>query len=142
MAGLLSIVGYLVLDELNRTNRSVWGGLAFIVFGGLISTSYRGTQIDVSGKRFRLFQAILGYRFGKWESLPTLAGIYSISHSGEYTNLPNGISPTLSGKVTDYHVLAVSADLEPLFYLTYPAESQARKVARELATGLGVPLKN
>ena len=141
-AGIFSILMPLFMEAPLSDNRSSWIGIVFILFGLPISTSFGGTEVNTSTRQFRSYRALLGIRWGNWQPLPAMDGLYTISLTGEIDYLPNGITPTLSGKVTDYYVMAVSADLKPLFYLSYPTEAQARKVAQELATGLGVPLKN
>lgn len=141
LAGILSILSPQFMEVSMPGNRSLWIGLVFMLAGLLISGIYRGTEIDISGKRFRNYQAYFGIKTGEWNNIPDLDGIYLFSQSEEFANMPNGITPTLSGTWTDFYVMAISKEITPVFSLVYTDRDPAQSVAERLSQGLGVSLK-
>jgi len=135
-AGLFSIASPYFMQE--SSGNSLLIGLCFAVFGLIITTTHKGTRVDTDNKRIQAYQAILGYKTGEWNAIPNLEGIYVTNTTDEHSNLPNGISPTLSGKVTDYHVMAISEDMQPVFALNFSDIDKAKKVAKQLGEALAV----
>lgn len=115
-------------------------GIGAVFLGLLIVTSYSGTLIDQTQKRFKEYYSIGGYRFGDWDTLPEIVKIKVISTSYMSTNTPNGVSPTLSGKVTDYKTLVYSEAPKPILSFEYSNGNKAVKQAKQLATDLNVEL--
>jgi hypothetical protein len=63
-----------------------------------------------------------------------------ISNSYVITNTPNGISPTFSGKVTDFKTFLYSDASKPVFSFVYSNEDKAIKKAKKLAFNLDAEL--
>lgn len=82
------------------------GGVAMLI--GVVFTSlFSGTIIDFEAKKFKEYQSILWIKFGDWQNLPKIENAELIHYTYTHTNIPNGISPTLSGEVTIYRCVLV-----------------------------------
>jgi hypothetical protein len=112
------------------------GGGAFLI-GMLLISIYSGTLIDFQKHRFREYQSILWFKFGKWEALPRIEHVELIHHSFRSTNTPNGISPTLSQQVTIYKCVLLSNSTKFLA-LDYTKEKDAIADLEEIREGLGI----
>ena len=141
LAGIFSILSPQLLEVDQSDNRSLWIGLAFALIGLLASGIYSGIEVDMSGKRFRNFRAFLGIKLGDWTDIPALNGIYLFSQTEEFTSMPNGITPTLSGNVTDFYVMGISTDTKPVFSLAYEEKAKAQEAAEKISKGLEVSLR-
>lgn len=115
-------------------------GTGAIIVGLFIISSYDGTLIDFTQKRFKEYVSIGGYKFGEWVALPDILKIKVISTTYIRGNTPNGISPTLSGKVTDFKTLIYSNTSKPEFSFKYSSMDEAVKHARRLAADLNADL--
>lgn len=115
-------------------------GIGAIIIGLLIMSSYEGTLIDFTQKRYKNYLSIGGYNIGQWAILPDVLKIKVISYSYISTNTPNGISPTLSGKVTDFKTLIYSNSSKPIFSFKYSNKDKALKHAKRLAADLNADL--
>jgi hypothetical protein len=113
-------------------------GIGAIIVGLLIISSYDGPLIDFTQKRFKEYLSIGSYKFGEWVALPDIIKVISTSYIRR--NTPNGISPTLSGKVTDFKTLIYSNSPKPEFSLKYSNMDKAVKHARRLAADLNADL--
>ena len=140
LAGLFALASPYIFNMVVSTERVLAVGIGAIVFGLLIVTSYSGVLIDFSQKRFKEFTSIAGYKFGEWEVLPEVSEVQVLSISYIHTNSPNGISPTLSGSVTDYKTLLYADDGGSLLSLDYTNKNQAVKQAEDLASNLNAEL--
>ncbi|MDF9797311.1 hypothetical protein OKW21_002574 [Catalinimonas alkaloidigena] len=115
-------------------------GIGALGLGLAIVSSYSGTLIDFSGKRYREYTSISGFKFGEWTTLPLINTVKVVSISFMHTNNPNGISPTFSGKVTDFRLVLYSNASEPILSFVYTKRAKAVQHARNLATGLNADL--
>ena len=115
-------------------------GAGAITLGLLIVSSFSGTLIDFSQNRFKEYLSVCGYKFGNWTALPEIVKIRVISTSYISKNAPNGISPTFSGKVTDYKTLVYSITSNPVLSFDYSNMNKAVKHAKDLATNLNADL--
>lgn len=115
-------------------------GMGALIPGLVIVSSYGGTLIDFTKKRFKAYWSIGGYKFGEWKKLPVILKVKVISTSYIRTNTPNGISPTLSGKVTDFKTLIYSNASKPVFSFVYSNRDKALKHAKSLASKLNADL--
>ncbi len=115
-------------------------GIGAIAIGLFIVTSYGGTLIDLTGKRFKEYSSIGGYKVGEWMELPDIVKVKVVSATYVSSNTPNGISPTLSGKVTDFKILLYSSASKPLLSFEYSNKEKAVKHAKRLASNLHADL--
>ncbi|MDN3688977.1 hypothetical protein [Cyclobacterium jeungdonense] len=63
-----------------------------------------------------------------------------ISTNKRSTNIPNGISPTLSGNVIEFKALLYPTASQPLLSFVYLNRDQAITQAQRLASGLNADL--
>ncbi|MDW3192925.1 MAG: hypothetical protein R8G66_11190 [Cytophagales bacterium] len=140
LAGLFALASPYIFNMVVSTERVMAVGIGATLFGLLIVTSYSGVLIDYSQKRYKEYTSVAGYKFGEWEVLPTVSEVQVLSISYIHTNSPNGVSPTLSGRVTDYKTLLYADDGQPLLSLDYTNKNQAVKQAEDLASSLNAEL--
>lgn len=140
-AGLLALVSLVFFKEESDLERTLGVGLGAIIIGVLIVFSYSGTSFDFIEKRFREYTSIGGYKIGEWEALPAITTVQVISSTYKVTNIPNGISPTLTRKVTDSKVLLFSNAPQANFSFVYSSKQKAMKHAGSLATLLNAELE-
>lgn len=115
-------------------------GIGAASIGMLIISTYSGILIDFKKRKSMEYFTVCSFKFGKWEPLPTIDQVKSISKTYTSSNTTNGISPTLSGKVTVYHVFLYSATLDqPIFSFAYSKEKMAISNAQKLAQNLKIP---
>ncbi|MGB3180755.1 MAG: hypothetical protein WBB45_05160 [Cyclobacteriaceae bacterium] len=139
-AGLFALASPAFLESESSTERVLAVGAGAIIIGLLIVSFYSGTLIDISQRRYKEYVSIGEYKFGEWMALPEISKIRVISKSYVSGNTPNGISPTLSGKVTDFKTLIYSNSPEPLLSFEYSNKDKAVKQAKRLATDLHADL--
>lgn len=140
IAGLFAIVSPTFLTSGSSLERILIVGIGAIIIGLVIVFSYNGTSIDFNGNRFKEYTSFAGYKFGEWRPLPEISKVKVISKSYLATNSPNGISPTLSGRVTDFKTFLYSDSSSPLLSFEYSNKNKAIKQATQLATSLNVDL--
>lgn len=137
LAGIFSLISPYFIEE-TSPGRSLYIGIGGIGFGLTVLSSYGGTLVDFNGNKVKEYNAILGYKFGEWTNLPDITSVRLIAHSYEDTNISNGISPTLSGEVTDYIGVLCTQNEEPVVSLVYTKEKKAIAEIRKIADRLGV----
>jgi hypothetical protein len=140
IAGLFALISPAFLKSAYSLERVLAVGIGALIVGIIIISSYDGTLIDFTRKRFKEYFSIGGYKFGKWLALPDILKIKVISTSYLSSNTPNGISPTLSGKVTDYKTVIYSNSSIPVFSFKYSTLDNAVTHARRLAADLNADL--
>ena len=140
IAGLFALVSPTFVKSGSSMERVLAVGIGALIPGLLIISSYSGTLIDLTQKKFKKYVSIGGYKFGEWMLLPDIIKIKVISNSYLSSNTPNGISPTLSGKVTDFKIRLYSNSNEPVFSFEYSNREEAVKNAKRLAADLNADL--
>lgn len=140
VAGLVALVSAVIFKNDVTLVRTLLVGGGAIVLGLLIINSYEGTLIDLSNKRVKAYISVVGYKLGEWKALSDISVVKVVSNSYVRTNVPNGISPTFSGKVTDFNILLYSDDTKPALAFVYSKKKKAVKQATKLATNLNAEL--
>ena len=140
LAGIFAIVSPAFLKSGSSWERILAVGIGAIMLGLLIIFSYSGTLFDFTQKRFKEYVSIGGYKSGEWTTLPDILKIKVISASYLRSNIPNGINPTLSVKVTDFTLLMYSNSQKPIFSFKYSSRDKAVKEAKRLAGELNIDL--
>ena len=140
LAGLFALVSPMFLEVGSSTEKILFVGIGAILMGLLIVSSFGGTLIDFTGKRFKDYFSIAGYKFGEWEDLPDVSKVKVISTSYMSSNMPNGVSPTLSGKVTDFKTLVYSNESKPFLSFQYTNKDKAVNHGKLLASNLNAAL--
>jgi hypothetical protein len=140
IAGLFALLSPLFLESESSIEKIIGVGVGAIVIGLGIVSSYGGTLIDFTEKRFKEYFSIGGYKLGEWADLPDISIVKLISNSYVFTNIPNGISPTFSGKVTDFKIFLYSDASKPVFSFIYSNKDKAIKKAKKLASNLNAEL--
>ncbi len=124
LAGTFSLISpYLIEDT--SAERSLYIGIGGVSFGLMVVSAYSGVIIDFKEKRVKEYSAFLGYKFGQWADLPEIASVRLVTDRYEATNVPNGVSPTLSGEVTDYVALLCTPEGQPTLSMVYTKEEKA-----------------
>lgn len=140
VAGIFALLSPTFLEGKSSIERVFAVGIGALLLGLVITFTYGGTHIDFKQKRFIEYLSIGGYSMGKWMPLPDLIKIKVISKSQLVTKKPNGISPTLSGKVTKSKILLYQNSSKPLFSFEYSNLDSAVKNAKRLAAELNAEL--
>ncbi|WP_373522259.1 hypothetical protein [Aquiflexum sp.] len=140
IAGLFALLSPLFMESGSSMEKIIGVGVGAIVIGLGIVSSFSGTLIDFNEKRFKEYFSIVGYKFGEWADLPDISTVKVISNSYVITNTPNGISPTFSGKVTDFRTFLYSDASKPVFSFVYSNKNKAIKKAKKLASNLDAEL--
>ena len=136
LSGIVSLVGTSFLSLGDSLERNLAVGLTAILLGLPIVSTYGGTRIDFSGNRYIDYWSIAGFRRGAWKRLPPIVRVELIATNRRNTNLPNGISPTLSGNVIEFTTLIYTSAPRPLFVFVYKNGDKALKQAQLLASAL------
>jgi hypothetical protein len=140
MAGLFVLVSPVIFENEPYTGRVLIVGVGAIILGLIIVTSFSGTLIDFSEKRFKEYMSLGGYKIGEWTTFPLNLTVKVISNSYIRTNTPNGISPTFSGRVTDFKTMICSDDSQPVLSIVYSNRDKAVKQAKRIAFNLNADL--
>jgi hypothetical protein len=140
IAGLFVFVSPVFLKSESPLERVLGVGLGALIVGFVIVFSYSGTLINFTENRFKEYSSVCGYKFGAWTTLPVILTVKVVSVSYISTNTPNGISPTLSGRVTDFKTLIYSNTANPVLSFIYSDRDKAVKHARRLAYNLNADL--
>ena len=138
MAGLFVILSPYLTGS-NIPHQKVWiigGGASFI--GLVLTQSFSGILIDPASNRMKEYFSFLGFKTGEWQQLPKITQIKILKTTREFTNTPNGISPTLSGRFSVYSVHLINDDLETAVKLDYSKKQKAVSKANELAARFNV----
>jgi hypothetical protein len=138
--GLFALVSPVFLKSESSMEKIIGVGVGAIIIGFGIISSYSGTQIDFSEKKVMEYFSLGGFRMGKWTTLPDILKVKVISNSYIKTNTPNGVSPTFSGKVTDFKTLLYSEASKPVFSFFYSNKATAVKDAKIIASNLNAKL--
>lgn len=140
LAGLFAWASPLFLSS-SRSLTTVYGvGTGSCLIGLLILFTYSGTAIDFTEKRFQEYISIMGFKLGTWQELPPINMVKVVSRTTLRKNTPNGISPTLSGNVTDHSILLYTDSSQAVFSFSYSNQSKATQQARYLADGVNSEL--
>lgn len=141
LAGLLGVVSpYLFQIGIEPERAQLIGGV-FAFIGLFIAGTFSGTLIDGEEKKIKDYTSILGIKLGEWETLPKIGAIKLLKKTIKQSDTPNGISPTLSGKVTYFVISLIPEGEEKSNYtFTYSHEKKANKQAQLLAQELGIPI--
>ncbi|WKK75256.2 hypothetical protein QYS49_27410 [Marivirga salinae] len=140
IAGLFALMSPVLFKNGSSIEKSLALGIGVLIVGFVIVSSYSGTLIDFSGKRVKEYTSISGYVFGKWTAFPNISVVRVISSTSTSTNIPNGISPTLSRKVTIFKVLMYSNAPKPVLSFVYSKKVKAVEQAKTLANNLNSDL--
>lgn len=139
-AGLFALVSPVFLKSESPKEKIIGVGVGAIIIGLGIISSYSGTEIDFSEKKVREYFSLGGVRMGKWKALPDILKVKVISNSYIRRNTPNGVSPTFSGRVTDFKTVLYSEASKPVFSFFYSNKASAVKNAKHIASNLSAKL--
>lgn len=116
----------------------IWlvGGIT-VILGLLILSTFSGVEIDFDKKRFKKFDQIAGWKFGQWEDLSGVNRLDVIQHEYRSSNIPNGVSPTLSGIVLVHKLVFLSPD-HVILELDHSSSQKAAESLEKIKKGLGL----
>ncbi|MEQ9375955.1 MAG: hypothetical protein RIG68_12300 [Imperialibacter sp.] len=140
LTGVFALISPMLMESGSSLEKTLIVGVGAVVIGLAIVSSYSGTLIYFSGNKIKHYTSIFGYKIGEWVELPSIATVTLTSTKYSTTNTSNGISPTLSGEITDHKVLLYANRTKPVFSFVYPKRSIAIDAAKRLASGFGVEL--
>jgi len=140
LGGVFALLSPLFISSGLPIERTRLVGIVFILVGFLITQLYTGIQLDGDQKRFREYLSIIGIRLGKWEPLPTFSSIKWKEINRTSSNIPNGVSPTLSGTITFYRVILYGEDTKMVFSFDYKKNEKAIEKAQELESILNTKI--
>lgn len=141
IAGIFALVSPFVFESQSSFERSLFVGMAALIIGIMILSSYSGVLVDFSAHRAKEYICLLGFKIGEWADLPGINTIKVLEVSQRTSNTPNGISPTLTGRVTLYKTFLYADDSKPVLSFDYSRRERALKDAEHLATYLDATLK-
>jgi len=123
--GFFTVVSPLFMPGDNSVNKAILVGSGAIIFGGMVITSYPGTFFDFKNNRYKTYYAWVGYKVGKWKTLPPLklVKVFPYTFKGDLT--PNGINPTPTIQFTRYIVALYSDQPKPVLALEYTKRNEA-----------------
>ncbi|TFV94196.1 hypothetical protein E4S40_09150 [Algoriphagus kandeliae] len=134
LVGIFVLISPSFLESGSSLEKVITVGVATLIIGLIILSSYRGTLLDFSKNRYKNYFSILGFRFGEWNLLPQISKIEVLPYSYKSQNVPNGISPTLSGKVNSFKVILHSNSYQRIFSFDYSNLNKAVKKANQIAS--------
>lgn len=137
---MFALISPSFLESGSSMDRILIVGIGAMILGIVVITSYKGTLLDYTQNRFKEYFSVVGYKIGEWATLPDVSKIKVVSSSYIHSNTPNGISPTLSGKVTDYKLFMYSNAAKPFLTFDYSDQEKAVTQAKELASSLHAEL--
>ncbi|MEB2773941.1 hypothetical protein SYJ56_01395 [Algoriphagus sp. D3-2-R+10] len=136
IALIIWVTSYLIDNKTDPLTLYTIIGISFLL--GLLSLStFTGTLIDFEGNKFKEYQSIFWIKFGEWQELAKIEHAELILHSFRRTNIPNGISPTLSREITIYKCVLVAGGTK-FISLDFAREKEAIKALQALKSGLGI----
>ncbi|WP_228691205.1 hypothetical protein [Lunatimonas sp.] len=135
-AGVLAIIGSAIFQPDRSLEKPVYVGIAAIVFGAAILSTYTGTVIEFNERKAKDYFSFLGYPFGEWKPLPNIKRIVVTHVKKKVTNTPNGISPTWSGTVHEFRAFLYSESATPIFSFVFSNKEQAIKTGKLLSENL------
>jgi hypothetical protein len=109
-AGLLALISPWILDSGSSIEKAIVVGLTSSLIGMILISLSSGILLDFGGNRIKHFQNVGWMKFGDWELIPQVQEIELIHHSYRSKNIPNGITPTMSGQLTMYKCVLKSSD--------------------------------
>ena len=140
-AGVVVILSPLVLASQSSLEKLLIVGSISVVIGLIITFTYDGTVINFAENSVKVYQSISGFKTGNWTKLQAISTVKVISRSYFTTNTPNGISKTLSGKITEFRILLLSENMTPVLTFRYKNQKLAINNARQLAAQLKAKLE-
>jgi len=140
LAGLFALLSPLFFQSSTPQSTITAVGVGALVIGGLIISAYQGTRIDLEQKKVKDYFSVAGLVFGQWQALPPVGQVRVIGVTFKSTNTPNAISPTLSGKVTQFKVLLYEPGArKPFDTFIYSKQAAAQAQGKAIAQALQVP---
>lgn len=132
-AGIFALISPTFLESYSSLLKTSLVGTGAICLGIIVVSTYGGTLINFTKKSIKEYFSICGFKFGEWEPITNISLVKVISASHISTNTSNGISPTLSGKVTDFKILVYSNSETPVCSFNYSKKGKAVQNAKILA---------
>ena len=140
-AGVFVLLSPMFLASQISLEKSLIVGATSVIIGLIIASTYGGTLIDFAENKVKEYHSISGYKIGSWTKLPAISTVSVISVSYFSRNIPNGISPTFSGTITEFRILLLSESLTPVLTFKYKNKNLAVDEAKQLATTLRATLQ-
>lgn len=133
LVGIFVLISPTFLESGSSLEKVITVGIVTLTIGLIILSSYSGILLDFSKNRYKNYFSIVGFRFGEWNFLPQISKIEVIPYSYKSQNVPNGISPTLSGTINSFKVILYSKSYQRIFSFDYSNLNRAVKKANQIA---------
>ncbi len=134
-SGLIVILVPLFADlDTEHLKIALVGGGALLI-GIILSSLNSGTLFDFQSRKFKEYQRILWFESGEWEALPEIDQVELIQHTFRTSFIPNGITPTMNGQVTNYKIVLL-ADGTKFLALDFSREKDAISALEEIKNAL------
>jgi hypothetical protein len=130
-AGLLVLISPWIIASGSSIEKTIVVGLTANLIGLILISLSSGILLDFGGNRIKHFQNVAWMKFGDWEKIPQVKEIELIHHSFRSKNIPNGITPTMSGKMTMYKCV-LKSDQEVILSLDFLKEKEAVDAMEEI----------
>ncbi|WP_075348827.1 hypothetical protein [Algoriphagus marinus] len=130
-AGILVLISPWVIESGSSMEKTIAVGITAGLIGLILISLSSGILLDFGGNRIKHFQNVGWMKFGDWERIPQVLEIELIHHSFQSKNIPNGITPTMSGKMTMYKCVLKSSD-EVILSLDFSKEKEAIVAMEEI----------
>ncbi len=130
-AGLLALISPWIIESGSSIEKTIAVGLTAGLIGIILISLSSGILLDFGGNRIKHFQNMGWMKFGDWEKIPKVQEIELIHHCYQSKNIPNGITPTMSSKMTRYKCVLKSSD-EVILSLDFSKEKEAIKAMEEI----------
>ena len=130
-AGLLVLISPWIIASGSSIEKTIVVGLTAGLIGIILISLSSGILLDFGGNRIKHFQNVAWMKFGDWEKIPQVQEIELIHHSYRSKNIPNGITPTMSGQITMYKCV-LKSDQEVILSLDFLKEKEAIDAMEEI----------
>lgn len=140
LAGVALLVIPSFIEDLEVTSRTLWIGISTIVFGLFVISTQSGTFISFDELRLKEYTLIFGFKVGEWVNISDVSHLRLAEESYTSSNTPNGISPTLSHKVTKHNILMYDTDQRLIHSIEYNEKDIALAHSKLISTQLNVRL--
>jgi hypothetical protein len=130
-AGLLVLISPWIIASGSSIEKTIAVGVIAGLIGIILVSLSSGILVDFDGHRIKHFQNVLWMKLGDWEPIPRVQNVELIHHSYRSKNVPNGITPTMSGQMTMYKCV-LKFDEGVILSLDFLKEKEAITAIKEI----------
>lgn len=135
--GLIVLAVPFLMEVVTPIYKVIMVGGGAVIIGVIMISISEGTLIDFDANQFKSYQSILWIKFGEWQSLPPIENAELIHYTFAESNLPNGISPTISWNTTVYKCVLISGGKKFMVFDS-SKEKDAIEALDKIRTGIKI----